>query len=155
MEQQDLLQDVEQEINLERASQGVRFANYIIDIIFFYVVTIIGGIVLALVSIKSSIPSDDPYSYRQNDRGASALIYLVAYAGFVLVYAIFEGATKGRTLGKLITGTKAVREDGTPITWSDAFLRSLCRIVPFEPFSGFGTPWHDRWTNTMVIKVRK
>lgn len=155
MEQQDLLQDVEQEIYLERASQGTRFANYIIDIIFFYVVMFIGGIVLAVANLKSSIPSNDPYSYRQTEAGTSAVIYLVAYAGFVLVYTIFEGATKGRTLGKLITGTKAVRFDGSPITWKDAFLRSLSRIVPFEPFSGFGTPWHDTWTNTQVIKIRK
>jgi hypothetical protein len=34
------------------------------------------------------------------------------------------------------------------------FFRSLCRLVPFEPLSGFGYPWHDRWTKTMVIKSR-
>ena len=35
-----------------------------------------------------------------------------------------------------------------------AFLRSLCRLVPFEPFSALkkpSYPWHDRWTRTLVI----
>jgi hypothetical protein len=35
-------------------------------------------------------------------------------------------------------------------------LRTLCRIVPFEPFSAFGGhPWHDKWTRTYVIDVKK
>jgi hypothetical protein len=35
-----------------------------------------------------------------------------------------------------------------------AFLRSLSRLVPFEPFSALkkpSYPWHDRWTRTLVI----
>jgi uncharacterized RDD family membrane protein YckC len=61
----------------------------------------------------------------------------------------------GRTLGKLITGSKAVREDGTSLTWKDACLRSLSRMVPFEPFSALGgAPWHDRWTKTTVVRTR-
>jgi hypothetical protein len=59
-------------------------------------------------------------------------------------------------LGKLITGTRAIREDGVELNFKDAFLRSLSRLVPFEPFSiwsGNGI-WHDSWTKTMVIKSR-
>lgn len=155
MEQQDLLQDFEQEIYLERASQGARFANYLIDLIFFYVLLYIGAIVYALATIQNKITSGETYSYRQNEAGSKASFYLIFYLGYLLTYTIFEGATKGRTLGKLITGTKAVRFDGSPINWKDAFLRSLCRIVPFEPFSGLGKPWHDTWTNTQVVKIRK
>jgi uncharacterized RDD family membrane protein YckC len=72
---------------------------------------------------------------------------------FILYYGLLEGISKGKTLGKLITGTRAVREDGTPISFGDAFKRTLCRIIPFEPFSAFGyKPWHDSITNTIVIK---
>jgi uncharacterized RDD family membrane protein YckC len=64
-----------------------------------------------------------------------------------------RGITKGRSLGKWITGTVAVRLDGNTINWKDAFLRSLSRIVPFEPFSALGyAPWHDKWTETTVVK---
>jgi uncharacterized RDD family membrane protein YckC len=67
-----------------------------------------------------------------------------------------EGSAKGKTLGKLITGTRALKMDGGNLTWKVAFMRSLCRIVPFEAFSAFGgNPWHDRWTDTIVVKERK
>jgi len=67
---------------------------------------------------------------------------------------VCEKAFKGRTLGKVISGTRAIRNDGGELTLKDALLRSLSRLVPFEVFSGFGTPWHDSWTNTQVIKAR-
>ena len=82
--------------------------------------------------------------------------YLCAIVIIVGYYTVFEATTKGRTLGKFITGTQAVREDGSNITWKDAFIRSLCRLVPFEPFSTFGVlPWHDSWSKTIVIKKSK
>jgi len=71
----------------------------------------------------------------------------------VSYFTFMEGATGGKSIGKIITRSKAVKEDGTSITWNDALLRSLSRIVPFEPFSAFGgQPWHDRWTNTKVVR---
>ncbi|MDB5250832.1 MAG: hypothetical protein JWP27_1 [Flaviaesturariibacter sp.] len=72
-----------------------------------------------------------------------------------IYYTFCEKVFGGRTLGKLITGTKAVRTDGSPLSLRNALLRSLSRMVPFEPFSGFGDhPWHDTWTDTMVIRNR-
>ena len=62
---------------------------------------------------------------------------------------------KGYTLGKLLTGTKAIRVDGLQMTFKDVVIRSLSRIVPFEVFSGLGDkPWHDSWSRTMVVKTR-
>lgn len=64
---------------------------------------------------------------------------------------------KGSSLGKLITGTRAVREDGSPITASEAFGRGFSRIVPFEAFSALGNntwPWHDQWSHTYVVDIK-
>jgi uncharacterized RDD family membrane protein YckC len=59
-------------------------------------------------------------------------------------------------VGKLITGSKVVRHDGTAIDWKDAVVRTLCRFIPFEAFSALGTyPWHDQLSKTKVVKVRK
>ncbi len=60
----------------------------------------------------------------------SSILYF--YCDVHGVYTLLEGAAKGKTLGKLITGTRALKIDGSNLTWKDAFLRSLCRIVPFE-----------------------
>ena len=65
---------------------------------------------------------------------------------------------KRRTIGKFVTGTKAVNTDGSKMEPKTILLRSLCRIVPFEPFSALGNPsrpWHDKWSKTYVIDVKK
>ncbi len=79
----------------------------------------------------------------------------------LLLYGLFMGTieaiTKGRSLGKLITKTKAVNEDGTSISVSTAFTRGLSRAVPFNSFSALGNPphpWHDKWTKTYVIDIK-
>ena len=80
----------------------------------------------------------------------------------LLLYGIIMGTTEaltgGRSLGKLITGTRAVNADGSAISMQTAFWRGLCRAVPFEAFSALGSPsypWHDKWTNTYVIDLRQ
>ena len=62
---------------------------------------------------------------------------------------IVEAMFKGKTLGKLITGTRAVNEDGSNLSAKTAFFTGLSRVVPFEAFSALGTPSypsHDKWT---------
>lgn len=138
--QTDLLSEIHEEINHEEVNTGIRFANYLIDIVIFYVLKI--AIVFELASV---LPITE-----------DAVAYLVSYLCFVFYYTLLEGATHGRTIGKMLTGSVAIREDGQPFTFYDAMLRSFSRIVPFEPFSAFGgRPWHDRWTNTKVIKVNR
>lgn len=135
--QPDLLNDIQQEIYHEPASIGIRFANYIIDLVIFYILSIVVGLLLA-----NSLPS-----------AGIGISYVITYLLFIIYYTLMEGATQGKTVGKLVTGTIAIRNDGAPFTFYDAMVRSFCRIVPFEPLSAFGgNPWHDKWTNTKVIK---
>ena len=143
-----LLSDLEQGIAQEPAGTGVRFANYLIDLIGFYVLMFVIGLVIGLMRMQN-----DTFSEDDTLSGSQFGDFLVTYAFYLLYYTLFEGATKGRSLGKLITGTVAVQDDGNPVTWKKALVRSLSRLVPFEPFSAFGgTPWHDEWTNTRVVK---
>ena len=69
-----------------------------------------------------------------------------------------ETLFKGKSFGKLITGTRAVNLDGSLITVRTAMLRALSRAVPFDVFSALGTtcnPWHDKWTDTMVMDEKR
>jgi RDD family len=71
---------------------------------------------------------------------------------YIFFYGAFESITGGKTPGKYLTGTRAVKPDGTRITWDVAFTRSLSRIVPFEPFSALGSPAdHYRCTHYCVL----
>jgi uncharacterized RDD family membrane protein YckC len=81
--------------------------------------------------------------------------YLIGVVNYLVYYTICEKGFKGYTLGKLVTGTRVIREDGDELTIKDALLRSLSRLVPLEIFSAFGGyPWHDSWTKTRVIRTR-
>lgn len=150
MEQQDLLQDLEQETYLERASSGARFLNYIIDLICFYV------LIFATSFVITAITYTGEETNVFNSESGDLLLYVIFFGIFLGYYTILESFAKGRTIGKLVTGTRVVKNDGAPITFKDAFLRSLSRLVPFEPFSALGGyPWHDSWTNTQVVKMRR
>lgn len=138
------------EANLEMASRGKRFANYLIDMLTFYVVGIVVfGTIIVLF----------PGSYTEaSTRGGSYVQNLVSLVLYGIYMGALEAVFKGRTLGKLITGTRAVNEDGSEISAGTAFLRGLSRAVPFSVFSALGAwchPWHDRWTNTYVIDIKK
>ncbi len=140
------------ESTLVRATGGQRLANYLIDIASFYALFIILGIIIALVSPSTIENMDtDTGGFQLIDRLISLLLYAV-YLGFA------ETVLKGKTLGKLITGTRAVNLDGSKITASTAFSRGFSRAVPFCVFSALGSPcnpWQDKWTDTMVIDEKK
>jgi len=132
----------------ESATVGQRFLNYIIDVIVLYAIGF--GMVTMLIILMYATGTDT------NKNGAFQESVLLLWVFLVVLYTFSEGASQGRSVGKLMTRTKVVREDGSEISWKDAFVRSLCRLIPFEPFTAFGGyPLHDRISHTKVIKVTK
>lgn len=80
--------------------------------------------------------------------------YMVSRVNYALYYSFCEKCFRGYTIGKYITGTRAIRNDGNELTILNAIHRSFSRFLPFEFLSGFSEkPWHDNWTNTVVIKA--
>lgn len=153
-----LLQDVEQEIYLEPASKGARLLNYIIDILVFYALSFVVGILWGIYMMaNNSKIIQEPTNGELQGGGTLQLVLLAGFLFILLAYyTLMEAFTKGRTIGKFITGTQAVSMDGSNITFNQAFIRSISRFVPFEPFSALGNaPWHDSWADTVVIKKKK
>jgi len=148
----DLLQEFEQTVDLTPVSPGLRFVNYLIDVVAFYALSFLVGVLYAVVIASNA------YNYQASTEGAYMQLYLMLAWILIIVayYTLFEFFAKGRTLGKMATGTVAVKEDGSRLTFKDALLRTLCRFIPFEVFSAFGyRPWHDSLTKTLVIKKPK
>lgn len=139
---------LELDISYDRVSHMKRLGNYIIDLIGFYILVFLLAIFLVFAfpgALNDFINNDSGLPILEN------IFYLLLYA---LYMGVQETIFKGRSLGKFITGSRAVNLDGTPITGKTAFLRGLCRAVPFDGFSALGTPsnpWHDKWTNSMVV----
>ena len=151
-----LLHELISEIQLIPASTGQRFLNFLIDnLLLRFGLSMLTGMAVGMT--LAFVAPDYMLELSQSDNtfGLWALSYLIVIVNYLVYYTICEKAFKGYTLGKLITGTRAVREDGNELTLRDALLRSLSRLVPFEVFSAFGGyPWHDSWTKTRVIKSR-
>ena len=138
---------------LVQASTGKRFANYLIDVLFFYMIIIFWVIIVAVISPATVEGMDD----NDNVFGSfwDRILGLLAYA---VIMSLIEGIFRGKSIGKLITGTRAVNADGTDLSFGKAFERGFSRAVPFVVFSAFGKPcypWHDKWTNTYVIDEKE
>jgi uncharacterized RDD family membrane protein YckC len=147
-ESKDLLEDLDTEnVSLVKATMEQRALNLIIDTV---IVCVFGFMLLILSAILFPVWY---HGMSQDDAACVAYLGVVYAVAMVLYYTIMEAGTKGYTVGKLISGCRAIGYDGQPVSWNDAFLRSLSRLVPFEFLSGIQKPiLHDHWTETYVVK---
>ncbi len=130
----------------EDASKTKRFVNLLIDSIVFYALAFLLGVFMAIASVDYLIDSNP------------LLFNVIIYALFVGVYFLLETSLNGKTVGKYITGTRVIMEDGQDLKPKNILGRSFARLVPFEAFSFLGsqpTGWHDRWSGTRVIDEKK
>jgi uncharacterized RDD family membrane protein YckC len=137
------------------ATQGQRFLNWLIDnILLRLIIQFVTGEIFIRMLFEMA-PEYTIRVFTQDGIESYLISYLIVICHYIFYYTICEKAFKGRTLGKLITGTRAIKMDGQELTLKDCLLRSLSRMVPFEAFSGFSEqPWHDTWTKTGVVKAR-
>ena len=136
-----------QEVNFTQpdASSGLRFFNYLISLVACFILNFF--IFRAIYRFAPSLGDQ-----------LSAFLPQILWGYLITVlYHFLNELCGGRGISKLITGTRAEMEDGSPLKIRSALTRSLCRIIPFEPFSflGRGTGgWHDSLTGTRVVNVR-
>jgi len=151
-ENEDIIDDIipieDEKITFKIASQGERATNFIIDLIF-------RSLLLFTVGFFGIFLYPDPQFWLLIEEGNLLIEIVIGTISTLLYYTVFEAVTNGKSLGKYITKTRAVKEDASPIGFSGAVLRSLCRIIPFEAFSYLGNDaigWHDEFSGTLVIK---
>ncbi len=127
-------------------SSGPKFAHFIIDLICFqiviYIVDYIFKLVLNFTEFNVTINLTlEMFSF---------IILLLLYPG---LYAFCEYKWQ-QTPAKYLTKSIVIDEYGNRPELRAIVLRSLVRLVPFEPFSCYGEPssgWHDRWSDTYVV----
>ncbi len=120
------------------ASTGQRLVHRIIDIVLFY------G---SLLGASALLPrTDDP---------VIPIIFLGLAFFFPILYYMVCEAVFGKTIGKFITKTTVLKLDGTKPTWTDIFLRTICRLIPLNSISIFFNGyvcWHDKFSGTYVAQ---
>lgn len=135
------------------AGRGKRFANYIVDVIVYYIIMFLIGLVAGLLQMLFEYDGMLVWISEMTD-----LNWILMGIAIISLYYIIMESLFQRTIGKMITGTKVVMEDGTKPPAGVIALRTLCRFIPFEPFSLFsesGRGWHDGLTDTCVVEAKK
>jgi uncharacterized RDD family membrane protein YckC len=130
------------------ASRWRRFTNLMIDDIVYYL--ILAAIAVPIVVQVGAAQLEELFL------GMSFPGRWLLFAGIRTGYYFSCEATTGRTVGKLVSGTRVVSESGGRPTLVQILQRTVSRLVPFEPFSFFASSpgWHDRWSKTRVILTR-
>ncbi|HYG39543.1 MAG TPA: RDD family protein [Cytophagales bacterium] len=123
----------------ELAGAGKRLMNYLIDTSIIYMLWH-----LALMATF--------YFFNKTEQDIGT-VYLVLFSVY-LPYYIFLEYLKGKTVGKMITGTQVLDEDGYKASFGRIVLRTVCRFIPFEAVSflfGDAVGWHDLLSKTRVV----
>ena len=122
---------------------GLRFANYIIDHLAHGGLGVVVGLIMGYLFGEAALPFFE-----------GILGILVGLTISWAYYFILESSF-GVTLGKLVTVTRVVNMHGQPPGIGQVAVRTLCRFIPFEPFSFFGSRaygWHDSLSDSYVVK---
>lgn len=153
---------------LELAGPGARLGARIIDFVIMSVVAVVLIIIglLALFGIADDSATDEEAAF-----GLAAFFGTWAIIGLVgLLYEVVMIATRGQTLGKMMTSVKVVRADnGLVPGWGKSIGRWIIPLVlGFIPVVGpflsllvylsllwdsARQGWHDKAAATIVIKV--
>lgn len=112
-------------LDLPAASLGLRLASGLLDV----VVTAVTIVVLLVVLSIATVPFHD-------EALSDAAVVLAMLLTFLVLPTTLETLTRGRSLGKLALGLRAVRDDGGPISFQHALVRALVGFVEIYAFTG-------------------
>ncbi|WP_417194994.1 RDD family protein [Bizionia sp.] len=134
--------DNKQIVNSNVVGSGVRFLNYLIDIIATYLLILIVFIILGLFIT----PFKDSF--------LAVLLTIITVFGTAMSYYTIMEIKFQKTLGKFITKTKVVKLNGEKPNPSDIINRTICRFIPFDGISYLFVKngLHDYLSKTKVIK---
>lgn len=112
-------------INFKKAGIGSRFYAALID-------TLLLGLLLFIGIYVNLTFINEIGSFLGNWLGAIGGVLI--FAMFWGYYMIFEITTNGQSPGKYALGIRVIKEGGYPISFADAAIRNLVRLVDFLPF---------------------
>lgn len=128
---------LEKSLKAREASSYSRFLNFLVDTAVIFTIIALGHLFI--------------------NRGEQLIVKLVLMV-YLFYYILLEYKFK-KTVGKWVTGTEVVKEDGTEADLPEIIKRTFCRLVPLDPlsflFNFSGMKFHDTFTQTRVVKSEK
>lgn len=128
------------EVLVDYANKNTRFLNLLIDNVSLWILWILH--VFLFEHWIKSITGE-----------GSALNNIIYFMLFYFSYNFIFEFVFGRTIGKLLTGTKVIDYNGGKPNFKTLLIRNLCRLIPFDAVSFLvaNRGWHDSISKTYVI----
>jgi uncharacterized RDD family membrane protein YckC len=137
-------------VTLRHAGVALRFVAFVIDAVILFALGY-------LIAVSTGETTEEGFELM----GASALAWFVLAFAY---YIVLEGLL-GATVGKLLTGLRVRKEDGSRLDWPSSVVRNVMRIVDGIPFllpyllgaifvwtSGKRQRLGDRVASTVVVR---
>jgi uncharacterized RDD family membrane protein YckC len=111
----------------EVAGIGSRFLAALLDsfliLVLMFIAYLTAGLLMTIIGT--------------DDFGTAAIAFfgLIAFVILWGYYILFEIIWNGQSPGKRLQGLRVLRQDGTPVSASEATIRNLIRIIDFLPFA--------------------
>jgi len=99
-----------------------------------WVVYVVGGILVIAFGVIIPLGAS---SWGDDSAVLSIFVSVSIVLFFVVIPTAVELLTKGKSLGRLAVGARIVRDDGGPIGFRHAFIRSLTAVIELYIFAGF------------------
>ncbi|WP_236683093.1 RDD family protein [Demequina globuliformis] len=96
----------------------MRMLSGVIDVLVY------GAAAIAVMTVV-----DNTVAQYLNGAAAAALTIIMIVSLLVLVPALVETLSRGRSLGHLAVGVRTVRDDGGPISFRHAFIRAFVGLI--------------------------
>jgi len=109
-------------LDLPPAPLGLHVVSAFVDVLVSIVVLVLGILLTALVATDTAL--------------VSVGITVTAVFAFLVLPTAVETLSRGRSLGKLMTGLRTVRDDAGPISFMHAFVRALLGLPEIWFFYG-------------------
>jgi len=129
-------------------SKGQRFGHYFFDLLFMTMV------IWQVIEFTYYHLLSDQY-YTSWIGMPSFIRSLAIFLALITYYLIFEGIFRTTPAKFLYKNTVVDSERFNPPKFGTIMIRTLCRRIPFEPFSFFGDKgWHDSLSRTEVVPIK-
>lgn len=131
------------------ASKIRRLLNMILDLFISYILYFIFLLVLGMFAARFNLID----SYEMQPTTFVQISIYTSFLIFYLFYVFLLEALYQKTIGKFFTKTKVVNLIGENPNVKQIFIRTICRLIPFEmiSFLGKGNGIHDILSKTMVV----
>ena len=117
--------------NFQYAGFGIRLKAFAFDyLIICGYIFLLAALTMAVVKISGLLGL--PLQWPENPILADLMAFITLVLPVILYFTLQESSSKQSTWGKRKAGIRVVNANGSRLTWLQAFIRSLVKMIPWQ-----------------------